>query len=265
MFKQAKIVFTLTVFFLASLLLGVEFSDAQVFAVKPLGNNGFSIKFELDESIYTTLAPGDLIEIKEIGLLSAHRRHIYSPTKFPTPENPKVRITTVANHRPVYRRLSEKLSQAKKEDVYKLSVLKTELSKKLLSGPVVMIAGGWAVTRAIGIAKFLEPIEHEFIIIHTRKKGKPNFHKAFLADLKEKGKYKPYKTTVGIPRIHISRGDIPSLIALAVQQYGANANYVLSGPDASVDGPGSFETALSQELQNQGIVESQIFLSTWHN
>lgn len=176
-----------------------------------------------------------------------------------------MRITIVATHRPLYPRLSEILSQAKIKDVYKIGVLKTEFSENLLARPVVMIAGGWAVTRAIGIAQFLESIGHKFIIIHSRKKGKPYFHKVFLASLKEKDHYKPYITAPGIARMHEPVGDIPSLIAVLVQQYGSNANYVLSGPDATIDGPGLFETSLSQELQNLNIPESQIFLSTWHD
>lgn len=68
MCKQAKIVFVLA-FFLASLLVSVEFFDAKIFAVEPLGNDGFSIEFELDESVQATLSPGDLIEVKETGRL----------------------------------------------------------------------------------------------------------------------------------------------------------------------------------------------------
>src|SRR5690606_25788818 len=128
---------------------------------------------------------------------------------------------------------------------------------------VVIIAGGWAITRAIGLAQFLEPLGHDFTIVHSRRKGKPYFHKAYLTSLKEKGHYKPYVTDVGIPRINESYGEIPSLTAVVAEQYGENVHYVLCGPDASEAGVGEFETSLSHELQSRGIPEDQIFLSTW--
>src|SRR5690348_2819641 len=92
-------------------------------------SQGFGTPFTIDftwveKNGHQDYKPGDLIELKRIG--EDHEAYLYSPTHFPTEENPFIQITT--HHRTQYRtqhrahqlgysRLSERLYEAKPGDM----------------------------------------------------------------------------------------------------------------------------------------------------
>ena len=148
--KQVKYILFL-VLLLATSLFAKPFSVVRVAKKEKISETAFSIDFAwVDENEYLGFEPGDLIELKKDKEI--HTRHIYSPSKFPTDEDPTIQITVdksvqESRIRHFYPRMSTGLSNADIGDQnFKLRVLKTGLQQKLLERPLVMIAGGWAIT-----------------------------------------------------------------------------------------------------------------------
>ncbi len=267
--KQVKYILFL-VLLLATSLFAKPFSMVRVAKKEKISETAFSIDFAwVDENEYLGFEPGDLIELKKDKEI--HTRHIYSPSKFPTDEDPTIQITVdksvqESRIRHFYPRMSTGLSNAGIGDQnFKLRVLKTGLQQKLLERPLVMIAGGWAITRSIGIAKYLGTQDHNFLVIHSQHQGKASLHQDYLNELEKTNSYVRYLTGRGILRLNESLPDIPPYISQFIGRYGDKANYLLSGPDASSKNSGEFETSLAEFLEDSGIPKNQIFLSKWND
>ncbi len=279
--KRPKCISILSINFVvlfASLLHSAEpFLDVKVarkhIHIDMADEAAFSIDFAWqDELAYLQCEPGDLVELKRPGRFH-QRRRIYSPTKFPTEKDPTVQITIEmtrenSGKRLGYSRMSDRLFKSTVgNEEFQLRVLKTALSKALLEKPTILIAGGWAITRVVGIALYLESKGHPFLVLHSQRLGKTSQHQAYLDELQNKGSYLAYLTGKGLLRMNEVQDDIPTFFSEWLNsldpRYLLNAHFVLSGPDSSEHGPGDFEISLSQELQQSGIPEDQIFLSTW--
>lgn len=216
---------------------------------------------------------GDIIELKRtnrLGQYELHKTHFYSLTHFDWSKN-SLAITIHPQSRLGYAKLSEKLSKAKPGSTrFWIEVIPMRLPDEFKEGPVVLLAGGWAVTRHLSILRHFEEtgFAHPVCLVQSYHTGETPFYSAEIERIAAKLKnvrYVKYETAEGTPhldkKLEYSKEFYLAQVVRHCSQPGLKTHFLIAGPDANTKRDSEFEAGVSEVLKHVGVEGSQIFTS----